>query len=114
MTYMELQHGIVVNIVLGFIVCIVAVALALHDQFKVYCAVVHDKLDGPRFGKMMAHETLAAFAQEYSSELELNKRHGSEIFYPFQHKLDQIVRNCIRPVLAICMLDENVILKLML
>ena len=89
----------------------VGVALHVHPQTKVTCAVFHQVQDGEDFGRLMARELLQAFAATYRSLLSTPVPR-SDMFSAFTSKISGIIAACIRPVLDALALQPGVLLVL--
>ncbi|CAM9195508.1 unnamed protein product [Choristocarpus tenellus] len=79
----------------------VAVTLVANDKNKIFCALFHDREDGATFGRLIASEVLNSFSEVYASDLanaasSLNLKD----FRPFQHRISDIVRKSVQPVLS--------------
>lgn len=72
-------------------------------MMKVFCALFHDRQDGAKFGKILATEILAAFVEEYATDLGA-LGHNLKDFHGFNFKIIEIIRDCVRPILAQCTL----------
>lgn len=85
-SYIELTH--------------VAVTIVVNTGAKVFCALFHDRDDGRAFGRLICSELLYAFTQEFSSDLSKDF-HGRNLkdFHCFNHKIADVIRNSVKPVL---------------
>ncbi|KDO26032.1 hypothetical protein SPRG_08685 [Saprolegnia parasitica CBS 223.65] len=77
----------------------VAVTIVTNESAKVCCALFFDPADGPKFGEFLAREVLAAFVDEYASDLG-NIGHNLRDFHGFHFKISEIIRDAVKPILA--------------
>ena len=89
----------------------VGVALHVHPQSRVTCAVFHQVQDGEDFGRLMARELLQAFAATYRSLLSTPVPR-SDMFSAFTSKISGIIAAAIRPVLDALAVHPGVLLVL--
>lgn len=76
----------------------VAVTLVRDEVVKVCCVLLHDRSDGPAFGKLIASQILFAFLEEYSGDLTTSG-HNLRDFHGFHSNIAHAVQSSIRPVL---------------
>ncbi|RHY23710.1 hypothetical protein DYB32_009083 [Aphanomyces invadans] len=80
---------------------VVAVTVVTNDHAKVFCAIFLDVSDGPKFGAFIAKEILSAFVDEYAGDLG-NIGHNLRDFHGFHYKISEVIRDSVKPILAIC------------
>ena len=116
-----MQRGLICSSFFSYVVP-VAITIVTHDVSKVFCAVVHDRTAGSRFGKLICVEILSAFikvcemitefelliisnliffAKEYATDLGLVSTNLKD-YHGFHNKLPEIVKYCVKPILLQC------------
>jgi len=74
------------------------VGVAIYTINKVTCALFHDLVDGPDFGKLICTEVLHSFVRTFSAQLE-EKVTSPDLFLSFNQKIAEVIRNSVRPIL---------------
>ena len=77
-----------------------SVTIVCDDAAKTFCALFHDKEDGPAFGRLICSELLSAFTQEYSSSDFGHFGTNLKDFHGFHDKISEVIRNSVKPVLT--------------
>lgn len=77
----------------------IGVTIVTSESAKIFCALFHDKEDGPNFGKLICSEILHAFVEEYGGDLT-SHGHNLRDFHGFNNKIAETIKNSVRPVLV--------------
>jgi len=91
----------------------VSVTIVLHEAAKVFCALFHDRDDGPTFGRLICTEMLYRFIDRFSSEIG-SPGHNLKDFHDFHREIADAIRNAVNPVLAKVQAQRGVILALLI
>jgi hypothetical protein len=86
------------------------------SEARLYCALVHDRDDGAEFGRLIAQQVLHAFVETYGgggagggpSKLAGGLGHNLKDFDGFHFKIAEVLRNAVKPVLALLQQQRGV------
>lgn len=91
----------------------VSVTIVLHEAAKIFCAMFHDKGDGPAFGRLVCAEILYRFIDRFSNEIGSFSQNLQD-FHEFHREIVDAIRNAVNPVLAKVQSQRGVILALLI
>ncbi len=81
---------------------LVGVTIVVHEVAKVFCALLHDREDGPAFGRLVANEIISSFVEVYGGDLTGSNSSGGrnlKDFRAFHPRIIDVMRHSFRPVL---------------
>ena len=78
----------------------VAVSIVLNESANVFCALFHDRADGPSFGRLICSEVLSCFVEEYQQDIGSLVSKNLKDFQSFHHRIAEVFQSSIKPVLV--------------